>query len=139
RVFGPADLAQQLADEMELRLDVMGLKVETVTRYASGEFGVQLPAETAVRPAFSLAAEHLAGRRTGFEFLPPRVAAWKQAANRYSSGKLRGALSAAGALALLVGGVFFYQQCQLWRLQSQWSNMAGTVGQLEDINKQIAQ
>ena len=28
RVFGPRDLAQQLVDEMELRLDATGLKVE---------------------------------------------------------------------------------------------------------------
>ena len=43
RVFGPRDLAQQLVDEMELRLDAAGLKVEPVGRYAAGEFGVQLP------------------------------------------------------------------------------------------------
>ena len=43
RVFGPRDLAQQLVDEMELRLDATGLKVEPVGRYAAGEFGIQLP------------------------------------------------------------------------------------------------
>lgn len=139
RIFGPADLAQQLADEMELRLDVMGLKIEPVTRYAGAVFGVALPADTAVRPAFSLAAEYLAGHGAGFEFLPPRIPAWKQIAGRYSSGKLRGALSAAGAVALLVGAVFFYQQCQLWRLGAQWSAIAVKSGELEDINKQINQ
>lgn len=139
RIFGPADRTQQLADEMELRLDVMGLKIEPVTRYTEGEFGMPFPADAAVSPAFSLAAEHMAGRGSGFEFLPPRVAAWKQVAERYSSGKLRGALSAAGAIALLVGGIFFFQQCQLWRLQSQWAGMAVQVGELEDINKQITQ
>jgi hypothetical protein len=139
RIFGPSDLAQQLTDEMELRLDAMGLKTELVTHYAAGQFGAQVPADTAVRPAFSLAAGRLAGPAAVFEFLPPRVAAWKQMAGRYSSGKLRAGLSTAGALALLVGAVFFYQQCQLWRLESQWSNMAAKVGELEDINKQINQ
>lgn len=139
RIFGSPDLVQQLADEMELRLDMMGLKIESVTRYDSGEFGATFPPNTPVKPAFSLAAEYLTGRGTGFEFLPPRVPAWKQMAERYSSGKLRGALSAAGAAAVLVGGVFFYQQCQLWRVRSQWAGMAKRVGELEVISGNINQ
>jgi hypothetical protein len=139
RIFGPSDLAQQLADELELRLDVMGLKIERVAHYASGEFALSFPADTVVRPAFSLAAEYLADRRPGFEFLPPRVPVWKQMADRYSSGRLRGALTVGGAVALVVGGIFFFQQCQLWRAEAQWKQMASQVGQLEDISKQISQ
>ena len=139
KVFGPADLSQQLADEIELRLDVMSVTVQRVTTYAPGEFGLQIPAGTVVRPVFSLAAQYLGGLSPSLEFLPPRVAPWKQMTERYASGKLRTALSAAGAAGLIVGGLFFYQQCQLWRLQSQWSKMAVTVGQLEDISKQISQ
>jgi hypothetical protein len=139
RIFGPPDVAQQLADEMELRLDVMGLKVEPVTSYAVGAFGVRVPDATAVRPAFSLAAEYLIRRMPGFEFLPPRVPAWKQFAGKYSSGKLRGALTVAGAVALIVAGIFFFQQCQLWRLQSQWIAISSKVGNLEVISKQISQ
>ena len=63
RVFGPRELAQQLADEMELRLDATGLKSRPWGRYAADEFGVQLPPDATVSPAFSLAAERLAGRR----------------------------------------------------------------------------
>ncbi len=139
RIFGAPDLTQQLADEMELRLDVMGLKVERVTRYGDDELGLPFAQDMGVSPALSLAAGYLSDRGGGFEFLPPRVAAWKQVADRYSSGKYRGALSAAAAIGLLVGGIFFYQQCQLWRFQTQWAGMAVKVGQLEDINKQIAQ
>jgi hypothetical protein len=54
RIFGPRDLAQQLADEIELRLEPMRLKVELVTKYAADEFGVHLPPEAAVSAAFSL-------------------------------------------------------------------------------------
>ena len=139
RVFGPRDLAQQLADEMELRLDATGLKVEPVTRYAANQFGVQLPPDTAVSPAFSLAAERLAERPTPFEFLPPKVTSWQHLAARYSSGRLRTVITAAGAVAVLVGGTFFYQQCQLWRLESQWARMAPTVGQLKDVQSKIRQ
>ena len=139
RIFGPRDLSQQLADEMELRLESMGLKVEPVTRYAAAEFGVQLPPDAAVSPAFSLAAGRLVGHPPAFELLPPRVTPWKQMANRYSSGKLRTGLTAAGAVALLIGGVFFVQQLQLWSVQAQWAKLAPTVTQLEGINKQISQ
>jgi hypothetical protein len=139
RIFGPPDLVQQLADEMDLRLDVMGIKTEPVTRYASDQFGASIPTDTTVRPAFSLAAVCLSGHGAVLEFLPPRVPAWKQLSQRYSSGKLRGALSAAAVLALIIGAVFFYQQCQLWRVEAQWAGMAVKVGELEDINKQISQ
>lgn len=139
RIFGSPDLTQHLADEMELRLDVMGLKIEPVTRYSESEFGMPFPADTAVSAAFSLAAGFLTGRGNGFEFLPPHVPAWKQLTQRYSSGRLRGSLTAAGAAAVLVGAVFLFQQFQLWRAQAQWAGMSVKVGELEDINKQIAQ
>ena len=69
RIFGPRELAQQLADEMELRFEPMGLKVEMVSAYAPDEFGVQLPPEAPVSAAFSLAARGADGterRRLNF-------------------------------------------------------------------------
>ena len=139
RVFGPRDLSQQLVDEMELRLDAAGLKVEPVARYAANEFGVQLPVDTNVSPAFSLAAGRLAGRGSAFEFLLPKVTPWQQLAARYSSGRLRTVISAAAALALVVGGLFFVRQCQLWRLEAQWAKLQPTVRQLEVMQEQIRQ
>jgi len=139
RVFGPRDLAQQLVDELELRLDATGLKVESVTRYAANEFGAQLPPDAPVSPAFSLAASRLAGRRALFEFLLPKVTSLQQLAARYSSGRLRTVILAAAAVALVAGGLFFFQQCQLWRLESQWAKLQPTVRQLEGMQEQIRQ
>jgi hypothetical protein len=139
RIFGPRDLGQQLADEMELRLESLGLKVEVVTRYAANEFGVQLPADIAVSPALSLAAARLAGRSTPFEFLPPRVTAWQQMATRYSSGRLRTAGAAAGVVLLILGGLFGFQQWQLVRLRAQYSQMAAKVDDLKKVTQQIQQ
>ena len=49
----------------------------------------------------------------------------------------------AGAVAamilFLVGGAFFIQQIQLWRLRSQWSAMAAKVGELDGFQQQIRQ
>jgi hypothetical protein len=139
RIFGPRDLARQLVDEMELRLDATGLKVEAVARYAADEFGVHLSPEVAVSPAFSLAAGRLTGRRELFEFLLPKVTPWQQLAARYSSGRLRTTISAAAAVALIGGGLFFFQQCQLWRLQAQWAKMQPNDQQLRDLQDHIKQ
>lgn len=139
RIFGPRDLAQQLADEMELRLEPMGLKIDQVKRYAANEFGLQLPAEAAVSPGLSLGAERLAGRSTPFEFLPPKVSPWQEAAARYSSGKMRATLTAAGAVAVLVGGLFGFQQAQLARLGSQWDRLRPKVQELQGLQDKINQ
>ena len=139
RVFGPRDLAQQLADELELRLDSIGLKAEAVTRYAGDEPGARLPASSAVLPALSLAAARLDGRDAVFEFLPPKVTAWQQMSARFSSGRLRAALSVAGAAAVAVGGLFLYQQVALWRLQAQWAGIKDKVAQLQETEGKIRQ
>ncbi len=78
RIFGPRELAQQLADEMELRFEPMGLNIEIAAAYSPNEFGVQLPPEASVSPAFSLAARLLAGQTPKFEFLPPKPTALEQ-------------------------------------------------------------
>jgi hypothetical protein len=139
RIFGPRDLAQQLADEIELRLEPMGLKVELVTKYAPDEFGVQLPPEAVVSPAFSLAAGQLTGRGVPFELLPPRVTAWQQVTAKYSSGRLRFAGAGAAAVLLILGALFGYQQWQLGQLRSKWVGMSPKYKELDRLQQQIRQ
>lgn len=139
RVFGPSNLAQQLADELDLRLESLGLKVDVVARYAPGELGLQLPADAPVSMPLSLAAGYLAERKLPLEFLPPKQGAWQRISTRYSSGKLRLAGASAIVLLLLGFGAFLYQQLEILRLQSQWSEMAGKVQELETIKGQIRQ
>ena len=139
RIFGPRDVAQTLADEMELKFEPLGLQVEFATAYAADEFGATLPVGAAVSPAFSLAARLLAEQKPAFEFLPPKPTLLEQFATKYSSGRLRttGAIAAGGALIL--AAIFLFQQFQLWRLRSQWSQMSAKVGQLENIQANIRQ
>ena len=139
RVFGPRDLGQQLSDELELRLEALGLEFELVTHYPATQFGVQIPGDTPVSPAASLAIAQLAQSAVPLEFLPPRVTAWQQFASRYSSGRLQQAGLAAGALALVVGGAFLFQSWQLWRLEKQWTAIKRPVRELEDANARIKQ
>ena len=137
RIFGPRDLAQQLADEIELRLESFGLKVELASKYAASEFGSQLPPETAVSPAISLAAAYLAGRRPPFELLLPRVTAWQRFSNRYASGKLRLAGMTAAFLAAIVLAGFVYQQIRLAGLRSEWQTLASRDKELKEVQDKI--
>ncbi|MGH7991979.1 MAG: hypothetical protein ACREDQ_00555 [Limisphaerales bacterium] len=139
RIFGPRELAQRLADEMELRFEPMGLKVELVSAYATNEFGAQLPAETPVSPALSLAAWWLMGETPVFEFLPPKPSALEQLIARYSSGRLRSAGAVAAGVLVLVGGLFLFQEIQLIVLRSQWSAMSARVQQLDGLQQEIRQ
>lgn len=139
RVFGPPDLAQQLADEIQRRLAVMNLQVVAVSAYDPKEFGVQLPSKAPVSAAFSLAAAQLGGRRSPLNFLPPKVSPWQQLASRYATGKLRRAGTVAGVVLLLVIGAFGIQQIQLWRLRAHWADMQLKVGELEVMQQKIRQ
>ena len=137
RIFGPRDFAQQLADELELRLEQLALKIEVVKAYAPGEFGVEIPADAAVSPAFSFAAEYLAGRPILVEFLPPKVPAWKQFSDKYGSGTARKAIAVAALVLLGVIAWFGGQEVQLLRWQSKWDQMKVEVTELKAISDKI--
>ena len=139
RIFGPRDFAQQLADEIELRLEQMSLKVEMVRNYAPGEFGVEIPPETAVSPAFSCGVQFLTSQATLVEFLPPKVPAWQQYAAKYGTGKARQAIGIGAAVLIILLGMFMYQEVQLVTWQSRWNQMAGEVGELKGVEAKIHQ
>jgi hypothetical protein len=138
-VFGPPSLAQQLADELDLRLESSGLKVDVISRYAPGELGPQLEAQTPVSMPLSLAATYLAERKLPFEFLPPRQSRWQRFSSRYASGRLRTAGAVAALLALGFIGAFGYQQWTLMRLERQWTAMSAQVQDLEKTRDKIRQ
>ena len=137
RIFGPRDLARQLADEMELRFEPMGLQTEVVAGYAPDEFGVTLPPEVSLSAAFSLAANFLAEKKAAFEFLPPKPNVLQQLVKKYSSGKFGTIGAAAAGVAVIVLAIFLFQQIQLWRFGAQWSRMAVKVTELQNIQDQI--
>jgi hypothetical protein len=139
RIFGARELAQPLVDELELRFEPLGLKVEFISSYAPDEFGLTLPVETTLSPAFSLAARFLAEQKPAFEFLPPKPNLIEQFVSKYSSGRLRTTGAVAVGVAVIVLGLFLFQQIQLWHLRSQWSHIAVKVGELQAIQDDIRQ
>ena len=139
RIFGPRELARELADEMELKFEPMGLQTEVVAGYAPDEFGAQVPPDVPVSAAFSLAARFLVEQKSALEFLPPKPNLIEQFVTKYSSGRLRTAGAAGAAAVLLLAGGFGWQQAMLWHLRSQWSQMAAKVGELENVQDNIRQ
>lgn len=139
RIFGPRELTQPLVDEMELRFEPMGIKVEWVSAYAPDEFAVQLPFETSVSAAFSLVARFLADEKTAFEFLPPKPSVVEQFVNEYTSGRLGTTGAIASGITAIIALLFLYQQIELWIFRSEWSGMAAKVSELQRIQDQISE
>jgi hypothetical protein len=71
------------------------------------------------------------------EFLPPKISAWQQFTERYSSGKLAYVGAGAGAVAAIVLLAFFVQQIMLWHWQSKWAGMEKRVTELTQMRDQI--
>ena len=139
RIFGPRELARQLADEMELAFEAMGLDVEVVSAWRPNEFGVEVPPDAPVSGAFGLAVCRLADAGPVFEFLPPRPTMLEQFVVRYSSGKFRSAGMAAAAVVAIVLGLFLFQQIELMRLGSQWNAMSAKVADLSALQDNVQQ
>jgi len=137
RLYGRGEFAQRFADDITVRAEAMGLKVELVKDYVADEFTSQFPTGTPVSAAVSLAARQLTSGRPRLEFLPPKTNSWQQLTTRFSSKKLAWAGATVAAAALLLAGVFLIQQWQLSRYQSQWSAMEPKVKELEDMQQQI--
>jgi hypothetical protein len=137
RIFGSRELARQLADELELSFESLGLSVEVVEKFPPGEFGVELPMNAPVSAAFCLAARRLAGQPLPFEFLPPKLTVLEQFAAKYSSGKFRSIGMTAAAIVAVVLLMFLYQEVQLIILRSQWRGMSAKVNDLNAIQSKI--
>ena len=138
RIFGPRDLARQLADEMESKFNTLGLKTGVVTGYAPDEFGVTLPPDASLSAAFSLAAEYLTDKLPVFDFLPPKPNVVEQLVKKYTSGKLGTAGAVAVGVVVILLGIFLFQQVELWHYRSKWAHMEKQVGDLQNISDQIS-
>ena len=137
RVFGRGEAARRFINEAAPRLELMGMKAELVEAYAANEFSKSLPPVVEVTAAFSVAARCVTGAPKAFEFLPPKVSAFQQLTQRFSSRKLGWISAAAAVLVLLVGGAFAVQQYKLSQLRSQWDGMSAKVRELDEMQTLI--
>lgn len=138
RIFGRNETAQELAEGLQSRAASLGLAIEHVRDHPASEGGIKLPAGTAISAALSVAVRQLAGQ-PGMEFLPPKVSPWRQFAERYSSGKLVYAGTAAGALVLVLAIAFLVQQMIFWHWEAEWKQVEKNAVELTKIRDQIRQ
>ncbi len=138
RILGHNDAADELAEQLRPRVEPLGIRVEQARDYGHEEFGVRFPAGTAVAPSLSLAARYLTGRETGFEFLPPKISAWKQFTTKYSSGPLATAGMAAGVVFVIVLLAFLGQQIFIQHWQGKWNKMSKRVTELNGMRNTVA-
>lgn len=136
-VIGAGRFARQLVDDIRPRAEALGLTVQQVTAYSGPQYGLQIGAGGEVSSALSLAAQYLSGRGADFEFLPPKPKLWQQMSARYSSKRLVYAGGTAAAVALVIGGMFLYQQIRLSSLRSEWEAMKSKVTELDDLQARI--
>jgi hypothetical protein len=128
RVFGSPDSAAKFRTDLAPRLRAMGITAEPFN----------LSGDPAAAPnAVAAAAGYLLGKKAEFEFLPPKISAWKEFAGKNSSRKLAWAASIAAVLLLLVVVAFLVQGWQLSKLQNRWSVISPRVTELEEMQQQI--
>ena len=137
RIIGQGDLAENLAREIKPGLASLGLAVELAGNCLPKNIAGSTPPEMAISSALNLAAENLSGQGAVLEFLPKRVRAWQQVAAKFSSKKIAGTATVAGALALLVLLAFLIQQAQLSLLRSKWAGMEPKVAELDSFQQNI--
>jgi hypothetical protein len=136
-VIGNSPAAQQLVQQLGPRLETLGITVEHVTQYAPADCPWKLPSGALVSSALSLGIRQLAGHPLAFQFLPPKVSAWQQVTQRYSSRKLVYSGAALGAVAGMIVLAFAVQQWQLVHWRAKWSALAPRVAELESLQLQI--
>jgi hypothetical protein len=137
RVFGRSDLAQRMAADIAPRLATMNLQVERVERAATEPWGKVLPADAAATPAMALGARFLMEHSAPFEFMPAKVSAFEQLANRLKAGKLGSIGATAGAVVLLAILVLGVQIGIAAHYENKWSDMSVKVKDLQDIQDNI--
>jgi hypothetical protein len=134
-ISGEQRSIEKLARDLAPRAKAMGLEILTQNK-CSGALRIQPDAYDA-NPAICAATRFLLQRRPVFEFLPPKVSAWKQLSTKAGPRKFAYAGGVLAALALVVAAAFIVQNWKLSNLQKQWSAMEPRVKELEGMQGEI--
>lgn len=126
RLFGAPELCARTKTMLAPGLRTLGLAAEVS------------PLNSEASPAaVAAAASVLLGKKPSFEFLPPKVSAWKQFAGKASARKLAWAAGIAAAVLVLLLGAVLLQSWRLSRLQSRWAAMSPRVTELDEMQQRI--
>ena len=132
KIFGEGETTRQFVTEIAPRVSALGLRIEPMDRPSSVSFDTAPKPEIAASPVLALAAAYVLSGDVGPDFLPPKIAPWRQfVSTKLSTQKLAYAGGAAAVIAVILGGLFGWQQYQLITLRSQWSKIEPRVTELK--------
>jgi hypothetical protein len=137
RVFGPEASVRPLLDELRPVLKEMNLACEVGVPPSIDGFDAQAPGQSGAAGAAAIAVEWLNGEASDFEFLPPRENPLTQVLTRFSSRRVLYAGAGVGAVVLVVGLMFFWQQWRLSSLESRWREIKPRVDDIVSIQQQM--
>lgn len=139
KVLGEGEITRQFITDVAPRLSVLGLRVEPMDRPAYVTFDQAPKPDIAASPVLALAAAYVLKGDVGPDFLPPKVSPWRQfVSNKLSTQKLAYTGGAAAVLGVIVGGLFAWQQIQLYGLNNKWHAIEKQVTRLRTDNANIA-
>jgi hypothetical protein len=134
-LVGERKTIDRLALELAPRAEAMGLAIEKAG-HCSGPPNIS-PDDYEASPAICAASRFLLQQKPIFEFLPPRVSAWKQLATKTGPRKFAYIGGVAAGILLLVAIAFFIQHWQLSNVEARWSKMEPQVKDLDDMQQEI--
>ena len=137
RVFGPSDQARAFATTLSSRSEFLGLQVELSPDLRLEGLPFRLPTHPPASSALAVAVLSAAEIKSTLNFLPPRVSAWQQFAQKHASRKLAWAAAATSAAVAVATLCFLGQQFMLWRWQSRWDAIKSRVTQLEGMQREV--
>jgi hypothetical protein len=137
RVFGPEASVRPLLEELRPDLKETRLACEQGAAPAIEGFDVQAPGQSGAAGAAALAELWLRGETPDFEFLPPRENPLAHALTRFSSRRVLYAGAGVGAVALVAGLMFSWQQWRLSSLESRWREIKPRVDTIEATQQQM--
>lgn len=134
KVFGRPDRIQPLVRAIMPCATRLGLRIEMRDSLQTEKNDVTISLQ---QPATAIAVQCLDSRPGAFEFMPPKVSAWKKFVSRFSSERLLWAGAAACIVFLCVAGAFLIQHVKLSILESRWRAIESHVSELEDLQANI--
>jgi len=132
KIFGEPETTRQFITDIAPRLSALGLRVEPMDRPAAVSFDTAPKPEIAASPVLALASAYVLSSDVGPDFLPPKISPWRQfVATKLSTQKFAYAGGAAAVIAVIVGGLFGWQQIQLHIWNNRWDAIAPRVTELQ--------
>jgi len=137
RVVGSGAIADHLARELESAVRGFGLAVRRLTTSNGQEHGLKVVGDAPLSGALSLAVQYLAHTAGTLNFMPPKPTLWQQISQRYSGKRLAYSGATAGAIAVVMLGMFLFQGFQLSGLQQEWQAIKPKYDELSALQKNI--